>query len=227
MAAHVHSEWSYDGSWTLHQIAASFARRRYDVVLMCEHSQTFTATKWAEYRQACAEASRPGLLLVPGIEYADADDVLHLPVWGDVGFYGDRPDPGLLLEAVRQDGAVSVLAHPWRKDAWSRVDPAWYPLLTGLEVWNRKYDGTAPRPEAVAMADRSGVQPFVSLDFHNRRQFFPLAMTADVPATGITAVEVYDLLRRSRCTPRLGPLDVTRLSAGIPGTLLRTGVRAG
>ena len=38
-AAHVHSDWSDDGAWSLDAIARSFRRRHYDVVLMCEHSR--------------------------------------------------------------------------------------------------------------------------------------------------------------------------------------------
>jgi predicted metal-dependent phosphoesterase TrpH len=39
---HVHSEWSYDGSWTLPRIAEAFGRRGSDVVLMSEHDKGFS-----------------------------------------------------------------------------------------------------------------------------------------------------------------------------------------
>ena len=49
-----------------------------------------------------------------------------------------------------------------------------------MEIWNRKYDGWAPNRFAVEMARRERLGEFVSLDFHTRRQFFPLAMALRV-----------------------------------------------
>ena len=42
-AVHVHSEWSYDGSWPLTRIATAFSRRGYRAVLMAEHDRGFDA----------------------------------------------------------------------------------------------------------------------------------------------------------------------------------------
>ena len=75
-AAHVHSDWSYDASWALPDLARAFARRGYDVVLMAEHDRGFDAERWAAYRMTCAAASSDRILLVPGMEYEDADNVV-------------------------------------------------------------------------------------------------------------------------------------------------------
>jgi len=196
-AAHVHSEWSDDASWSLPDLAAAFGRRGYDVVLLCEHSRGFDPGQWDAYLSACAAASTERVLLVPGIEYNDADNVVHVPVWGDVPFFGAVPDiPELLAKAHAEDG-VSVLAHPWRRDAWRRYDPSWAPHLTAVEVWNRKYDGIAPDRRAAALADRDGLRHFVSLDFHTGRQFFPLAMALELPGKPDRA-GVYAALRAGR-----------------------------
>jgi hypothetical protein len=221
IAAHIHSEWSYDGSWSLESIASSFARRRYRVVLMCEHSQTFSPSKWLEYKQACAEASRPDLLIVPGIEYADADDALHLPTWGDLPFLGESPDPGALLEAVRQLDGTAVLAHPARKEAWRRVDPAWAPLLTGAEIWNRKYDGWAPGAGAVELRRKLGVPAFVSLDFHNRRQFFPLALRAEIGRDRPDLDSVNAALRKGNWRPTMLGIPAQKFIEGPLGRAAR------
>jgi hypothetical protein len=222
MASHVHSDWSYDGSWSLERLAAAFSRRGYGVVLMCEHSQTFDADRWERYREACARASRPDLLLVPGVEYADEDDVLHLPVWGDVGFLGRDVRPIDLVREVQRAGAVSVLAHPWRRDAWQRVDPAWLPLLGGIEFWNRKYDGIAPRRPVLSLLEEGVTTPFVSLDFHTSRQFFPLAMVADFETGRPTVDDVYHVLGRGACRAELWRVPATTLAAGWPGAVMST-----
>ena len=195
-AAHVHSEWSDDAGWSLAAIARSFRRRRYDVVLMCEHSRGWTAHRYDEYIEACEAASQDGLLLVPGIEYEDEDNVVHVAVWGRLPFFGPTPDIGELLGEVAAGDGISVLAHPWRRQAWRRFEHSWAEHLTAIEIWNRKYDGWAPNRSAVEMVRRQGLGGFVSLDFHTRRQFFPLAMALRIRTDAVAERDtVYSALR--------------------------------
>jgi hypothetical protein len=152
---------------------------------MSEHSRGFSAAKWQEYVQACAAHSSERVTLVPGIEYGDEDDVVHIPVWGRVPFFGEAPGITALLGEVAAAGGTAVWAHPWRRDAWRRFEPAWRQHLSGIEVWNRKYDGIAPNRRSVELTRRHGTQPFVALDFHTRRQLFPLSLAIGVePGTG-------------------------------------------
>jgi hypothetical protein len=178
VAAHVHSTWSYDGEWRLEDLARAFARRGYDAVLMSEHDRTFDDDRWERFQAACAAASAAGALLVPGVEYSDAENLVHVPVWGAERFLGrDRPT-GQVLRDARAAGAVAVLAHPHRRDAWRSLEADWLGLAHGVEIWNRKVDGWAPGPVGVALAADNDLWPFVGLDFHSARQFFPLAMVA-------------------------------------------------
>jgi hypothetical protein len=180
VASHVHSEWSYDGRWTLEQISEAFARRGYDAVLLAEHDRGFDAARWAEYRAACA-AVNAGARLVPGIEYSDPTNSVHVPVWGDIPFLGESLDTAELLPAARAAGGVAVLAHPGRREVGRTLDPALLHHFTGIEIWNRKYDGYAPnRMAGELVRTRPGVIPMVSLDFHTARQFHPLAMLVEV-----------------------------------------------
>jgi predicted metal-dependent phosphoesterase TrpH len=221
-AAHVHSEWSHDASWTLPEIAAAFTKRRYDVVLLSEHSGHFAAADWDGYVAACAAASTDKILLVPGIEYNDEDNVVHVPVWGDLPFFGQQPDIATLLGKVHAEDGISVIAHPWRHDAWKRYDPAWAQHLTALEVWNRKYDGLAPSRSAVELARRDGLREFVSLDFHTSRQFFPLAMALRLPGDPDDAVSrdtVHGALRSGAFDPMVFSQSALRF---LRGPALRT-----
>ena len=179
--AHVHSEWSDDASWPLSRIAATFSRRGYRVVLMSEHSRGFTDAKWDDYRQACADASTDRVRLVPGIEYGDEDNVVHIPVWGQVPFFGDAPQIGSLLKQATEAGGTAVWAHPWRRAAWQRCEPSWWEHLGAVEVWNRKYDGFAPNRDSLALARQHDAAQFVALDLHTRRQLFPLSLSLTVP----------------------------------------------
>jgi hypothetical protein len=232
-AAHVHSEWSDDASWPLARIAALFARRHSSVVLMSEHSRGFTTAKWAEYIDACAAVSDERVTLVPGIEYGDDDDVVHVPVWGRVSFFGEAPRIGTLLAAVSEAGGTAVWAHPWRREAWKRFDPSWRQHLAGIEVWNRKYDGIAPNRRSVDLSRRLDAQAFVSLDFHTRRQLFPLSLALrldrSTEAGGshssqllISPEDVYAALQDRRFSPRAFGLPLEPLTVGMPAAALRT-----
>ncbi|HEY5990631.1 MAG TPA: hypothetical protein VIV12_30195 [Streptosporangiaceae bacterium] len=234
-AAHVHSAWSDDAFWPLSRIAATFARLRYSVVLMSEHSRGFSAAKWLEYIEACEDHSNERVTLVPGIEYGDEDDVVHIPVWGRVPFFGEAPRTTTLLAEVAEAGGTAVWAHPWRRDAWRRFDPTWSQRLAGIEVWNRKYDGIAPNPYSVELSRRHETRSFVALDFHTRRQLFPLSLALRVerhprPPAAPTSIQpppvsvddVYAALRAGRFSPRAFGLPLAPLTRGVPARALRT-----
>ena len=176
---HVHSNWSYDGSWSLEALSAKFIRRGCRVLMMTEHDRGFSATRWQEYRAACEKASSDKILLLPGIEYSDADNRVHVLVWGNIPFLGENLPTSEMLEAVKAVNGLAVLAHPSRREAWKHFDSSWLDHLLGIEVWNRKYDGWAPSQTAPKMLDLAGAVPFVGLDFHTRRQSFPLSMILD------------------------------------------------
>jgi hypothetical protein len=212
-AFHVHSEWSYDAKLPLGEVAALFRRKRYDAVFMCEHDRGFSAERLREYVAACAQASVGGPLLVPGIEYADAENRVHIPVWGPVPFLGERVPTARLLARVVEHGGASVLAHPARRNAWEIVDPEWLRLCTGIEIWTRKWDGFAPNPHAARWAAEHGLVAVAALDLHSPGQAFPLAMELELtsPLSGRACVEA---LRESRCRAVIGRLPALPLSHG-------------
>lgn len=200
-ACHVHSKWSYDGSWSLEALSHKFSRRGCRVLMMTEHDRGFTERRLEEYRAACVQASSPEILIVPGIEYSDASNRVHVLVWGLVPFLGEALPTGEILAKVRTAGGLSVLAHPTRRNAWRTFDPSWAGRLLGIESWNRKYDGWAPSRTAPALLQLADAVPFVGLDFHTRRQSFPLTMALEIEKK-VTEETVLDCLRARRCYPR-------------------------
>ncbi len=118
--------------------------------------------------------------MVPGIEYSDAANRVHVLVWGPVPFLGENLATIEMLEAVRASQGVAVLAHPSRKNAWQSFTPEWADKLLGIEVWNRKYDGWAPSETAPTLLAGVDAIPFVGLDFHSQRQSFPLTMALEL-----------------------------------------------
>jgi hypothetical protein len=217
-AAHIHSDWSYDGSWALEDLAVELKRRGYGAMLMAEHDRGFDQGRWQAYREACASASAAaGILVVPGIEYSDAENVVHVPVWGkDLPFLGEGRRTADLIDEAAEAGAAAMLAHPERRDAWQRVGRHSLERLVGIEAWNRKYDGWAPGSLASELCAASeDIVPFFGLDFHTRRQFFPLSMGVDAEAGGGPDQVVEALLQR-RCRPLAFGLDGRRVMRG-PG----------
>ena len=200
-ACHVHSAWSYDGSWSLEALSAKFGRHGCRILLMTEHDRGFSASRLDHYRDACAQASSDKILILPGIEYSDATNSVHVLVWGNVPFLGEGLPTSDMLEAVRGANGVAVLAHPSRRDAWRSFEPRWGDRLLGIEVWNRKYDGWAPSRTAPALLDMTGAIPFVGMDFHTQRQSFPLTMALDIEAN-VTEETVLQCLRSRQCYPR-------------------------
>jgi hypothetical protein len=214
VASHVHSDWSYDGSWSLSRLAAAFVALGYDAVLLAEHDRGFDQARWAEYRSACAAASTHKIALIPGIEYSDPTNSVHVPVWGDIPFLGEGLETDTLLPLAARSGGLAVLAHPGRRQVLDTFDPALLAYLTGLEVWNRKYDGYAPnRTAADLLARRSELLAMVSLDFHTARQFHPLAMVMEVDG-GASEEAVCEALRQRRARPTAFGLPALALARG-------------
>jgi hypothetical protein len=220
-AFHVHSEWSYDAELSLAEVAALFRRLRYDAVFMCEHDRGFSPDRLDEYVLACERASVDGPLLIPGIEYADPEDRVHVPVWGPVPFLGEGIPTGELLTAVAKHDGISVFAHPVRRDAWQSIDPAWLELFTGIEIWTRKWDGWAPNPRACQWAAAHELVGFGALDLHRPGQSFPLAMELEIDDAPHTVEACVGALRQGRCEVRIHGLPATALTGGVLGRAAR------
>ena len=209
-ACHVHSQWSYDGSWSLDALSARFSLRGYRLLMMTEHDRGFTADRLKQYREACSQASSSKILVMPGIEYSDATNRVHVLVWGPVPFLGEGLPTSEMLEAVRAASGLAVLAHPSRRDAWKSFESSWADRLLGIEAWNRKYDGWAPSQTASALLGTARAIPFVGLDFHTERQSFPLGMALDIQGD-LSEETVLDSLRSRRCHARAFGLPLSQI----------------
>lgn len=227
-ACHVHSNWSYDGSWRLESLAAKFSRRGCRVLMMTEHDRGFSASRLDQYRDACARVSSDKFLVLPGIEYSDSTNRTHVLVWGNIPFLGENLQTSELLEAVRAANGVAVLAHPSRLDAWQLFEPRWGDVLLGIEAWNRKSDGWAPSRTAPALLNMTGAIPFAGMDFHTQRQSFPLTMALHID-TEVTEESVLQCLRSRQCSARAfgRPLTQDLFGRALPAVnLIERGRRA-
>ncbi len=219
---HIHSDWSYDGNWSLSRIAKYFGTLGYDIVLTSEHDRSFDNERWAAYKEACHEVSTKRTSIVPGIEYSDEDNVIHILVWGVSEFLGKDQETGHLLQMANNKDGICVLAHPGRRNAWKQLDKAWFPLLQGIEFWNRQYDGIAPNQKAIdLLRSNSKIIPFMGLDFHQFNQTFPLMMTVNI--SGELSKEILlNALRNGQCQSLAFGLSAAVFSEGYPLSFARS-----
>ena len=215
IACHVHSNWSYDGKWSLDKIARSFSERDYDAVLITEHDRGFDEQRRMAHRDACQKASTERILLIPGLEYSDRSNTIHLLVFGNVRFIGCDVPSDEVLDAVQQQRGAVVFAHPSRKSAWQLFKPEWKDKIVGIEVWNRKTDGWAPSKDAWPLLRMTNALPFVGMDFHDSRQFFPLTTLLDVELP-IDETNIVAALRSKRCSSEAFGYSITSFCDG-PG----------
>jgi hypothetical protein len=200
-ACHIHSDWSYDGKWPLETLAAEFGRRGWRILMMAEHDRGFTESRYLQYREACALSSSDRILVIPGIEYSDESNIVHVLVWGPVPFLGEGLPTSEVLGAVKAADGVAVLAHPSRLEAWRSFNPSWAEDICGIEFWNRKTDGWAPSQKASPLLRAMTAIPFTGMDFHDRRQLFPLTMELDI-LNPVTEESVLECIRAHRCHAR-------------------------
>jgi hypothetical protein len=191
------------------------------VVLITEHDQGFDESKRLEHREACRMASSEKILLIPGIEYSDPTNVIHLLVWGDVPFVGSGAEPERVLAAAQESGGITVFAHPSRKDAWKRFNPNWSAKILGIEFWNRKTDGWAPSKRAWPLLQMTNSIPFAGLDFHDSRQFFPMATFLETQ-NPISEAMVLATLRERRCRSEVFGWGFPALANGLPAEMLHS-----
>ncbi len=210
-ALHVHSNWSYDGHWFLEDLAVTFRRLGLQVIMLAEHDRGFNEKRFQSLRAACLKASSANLLLIPGIEYSDPENIVHILVWGNIPFLGSGLRTSELLKQVAERDGVAVLSHPTRKEAWRSFNPMWHQHLSGIEYWNRKTDGCQPSKNATALIAQTQLKAYVGLDFHSSRQLFPLWM--DIYIRGILSeIEVLTALRSGSCESRAFGLPLSAIS---------------
>ena len=184
---HCHSTWSYDGHWSLEEIARLYGRFGVDAVMMSEHDTGFAPESFAAFRAACAAASTDRCTLIAGIEYSSPENDIHILTWGLDHFLAEHRPVLETLEAVQKAGGAAIFAHPARRDAFAAYDPSWTPYLSGIELWNRKTDGITPGNAAQHLIEETGLPATVGQDFHRLNQLYPLTMTLPRPSGDLEA----------------------------------------
>ena len=151
--------------------------------MMTEHDRGFTAARLDAVSEKLVLTQVPiEILVVPGMEYSDAANRVHVLVWGPVPFLGEGLPTSEMLEGVNAASGLAVLAHPSRSDAWKSFDPCWATVSWELKLGIESMTGGRQAKQHLRCCDMAGAVPFVGLDFHTERQSFPLGMALKMDA---------------------------------------------
>jgi len=149
---HVHSQASPDGRMTLEEITAAARAKGLSGVAVCDHDAVLDHIP-----------DTPGFLVIPGTEVST--DRGHL-----LGLFVTKPirekDFFVAADAIRAQGGIAVLAHPYQKPGADPEDLAGH--LDGVETQNSRAARKVPTANdlAAAFAHRHGLRPFAGSDAH-------------------------------------------------------------
>jgi hypothetical protein len=177
-ALHVHSSISYDGIMSIEELSFFFKRKKFDFVLITEHSDSVSEAIMNKVIDECIRFSSSEFLIIPGLEFSCRDD-LHILGLG-VSRTSESDDPLEVAHHIRQQGGVAVLAHPTKKEY--SFDGAWIEELDGVEIWNSAYDGKfLPQAESIRtfckLAEQNPhLKPFAGMDLHCEKDYYDVAV---------------------------------------------------
>ncbi|MBU2599866.1 hypothetical protein KJ849_04765 [bacterium] len=172
---HVHSVYSYDGELSLEEIIALAQKHKYRFVVLNEHPNEFSQEKYKELLANCQRLSSQDFCLLPGMEFACDNNCLHILALGlqDLTF---ENDPVKILDFIRSQGGLAILAHPYRKEAY-KLTSHLLSKFAGIEIWNAREDGKGmPKFQNIKMLRRLRREGykllgFGGLDLHNLKDF--------------------------------------------------------
>jgi len=195
---HLHTKYSYDGTVSLREVAKTAKKRGFSFLLLTEHSNHFDAQKMARLIADCRAFSTEEFVIISGLE-VDCDFGRHILAIGIKQYIGTG-DPARVVEAIRENGGLAVLAHPALYQFRSFLPSA--AKLNGVEVWNSRYDGKyAPNPKSFTMLkslqnENPRIFAYGGQDLHSAKEFDPLCLTLD--ASTVSERDVLQCLEAGR-----------------------------
>jgi hypothetical protein len=164
--AHAHSTYSFDGKLQLTDLQRLLTNAQVDFCLMSEHVEGLSYDVIVRMLGEYADMSSRGCLMIPGIEIDD----LHILLYGTRVV---RPFASVeeLAAQMFNGGALVFVSHPVKLRG--QLPDLVRPWLTGVEIWNTRYDGRRnPRPGNLALwrkleHDIGPLQPVIGVDLHS------------------------------------------------------------
>jgi len=221
---HVHSSYSFDSSTTLAEVKTLARGKGLSFVIQTEHSNEMTLDSHRRYLEEARGLADDRFFMLPGVEYATADNRIHVLVLGVDAFWEDLrlcPADRLveLLGRVRSAGGLSILAHPERADAIDRLPAGALGSIDGIEVWNGKTDKLGPSPRGILEAMRrrrrgERVLALAGLDLHRPADHVPVGIETERAPAGES--DLLAMIREARFRIYAGPIRWDASRCGVP-----------
>lgn len=167
-AIHIHSLYSYDGEKSIEGIKSIFRDKGVDFIIFTEHAETLGDSEITSFVSECKSVSEENFIIIPGLEFlCENVEILGLGISKRLKFSGLNE----LIEEIQKNDGLAILPHPYKYKF--SLDSASLKQLDGVEVWNYKYDGNAPRIGNINLLkrlDNGSIFAYAGLDFHNDMQ---------------------------------------------------------
>lgn len=190
---HVHSRASYDGRMGVEEIAAAAKARGLDAVAVCDHDVVYTGPTQVD-----------GIWLIPGAEFSTEHG--HL-----LGLFLETPMVHTTWAettgAIRRQGGLTVLAHPFQRPRPAEVLEPLVPTLDGVEVWNGRANRKNPQAnaQAAAFARQHGLVPTAGSDAHLAQEIGNGILRLTVEEACLESIRGAILAGRGAIAGREGP----------------------
>jgi len=147
---HVHSQFS-DGEESLERIVQTFIDAGMSFIAVSDHAEVFDEERMRQYVAICDSLSGPYFLVIPGLEFALKGGSIHILGYG-ITTRVRAKDMEELVDGIHAAGGIAVFAHP-PQGGINMITPI-KGKLDGVEVWNGRYDGSAPRADSFQLLRR-------------------------------------------------------------------------
>ena len=205
---HIHSTWSYDGKYSLEELRTIFKKYNFDGMFTTEHDKGFSRDKWNNYIDICEKLSDENFKIVPGMEYSDPENIIHVQTWGEHEFAGELLPTHEMLEKIKDQNVFIVWGHPELKNGVNTFDFDLINKIDAIEIWNRKADGIKPSKISSKIAEDNGLIKIAALDFHSKKQLFPLYLKIDIKKP-LKKNNLIDSLKNDNIEPQFGWFKAT------------------
>jgi hypothetical protein len=172
-AVHVHTAYSHDGRDSIAEVADWARKAGLAFVAITDHAEDLDGAAYERLCAECAEQSRDGLEIIPGLEFRFVGHTgFHLLACG-LSRWIEPATPEEFLSLARAHAQLLIAAHPviWRNS----YPPALLRQFDAIEVWNATYntrylpDPAAVRTVRALRRDGADTLAIVGLDQHDRR----------------------------------------------------------
>lgn len=205
---HIHTTYSYDGTFSLSDLRDLVKKRRYDFMLLTEHAEDFDDEKMQMLVDECRHASDEHFLVIPGLEFNIKDEI-HLLGTGITKNFHER-DPGILIQKIHENGGIAILAHTadYKKD----IPYAQLKDVDFIEIWNPRYgERLSPSMKSIKILHefRNMKTTFIAsggLDLHKPRDLVPVYQV--VFSDGLNQKDIINSLKQGKFTTTNGFIEL-------------------